>query len=372
MMLAYFQNKRVLLTGAAGFIGRTLLAELLSLPEGQRPVEVVCLDHDEGAMFNLQRKYADEVRVISMLGDVRDLSRVRSACEQIDVVIHAAGLKHVSLCETSPTDAVSTNILGLQNVIEAAREARVDTVLFTSSDKAVNPTNVMGTSKLMGERLISAANHTQRGRGPVFATCRFSNVIGSDGLVDSHFRRQVIAGGPVTVTDSSIVRFFMGRKEAAVAILKAAGMARGGEVLVPLSRSVRIRELAEAMVRKLAPLHGKEAAAIEISEIGLRPGEKNAEDLVSREEARRTIACEGFYSILPAFSGFYRQIEYQYPGASDEAAIGEAYRAESQEVLTAEQLAEFLQEEGAFSAAAGTDEQTASGTYWPGDTPLAG
>lgn len=359
----YFQNKRVLVTGAAGFIGSLLVERLLGLGEGMRPVEVVAFDHDEGGAFRLLRRYEGEDRFQVVLGDVRDFRKVRSACEHIDIVLHAAALKHVSFCETSPTDAVATNILGLQNVIEAAREARVDTVLFTSSDKAVNPTNVMGTSKLMGERLISAANHTQRGKGPVYASCRFCNVVGSEGLVTEIFRQQIAKGGPLTVTDPETVRFFMGRDEASFAILEAAALARGGEVLVPTARAIRLGDLAAAMIAGLGPKGGK---GCEIQTIGLRPGEKSVEYLVSEEEGRRTMALPAFHAVLPAFRGFYREIEYRYPNC-DGAMMETPYRALDTPRLADAALAAFLEREGVFDPALSGSGGALNPLHWPGE-----
>lgn len=366
-MLSYFQNKRVLVTGAAGFIGSLLVEKLLGLGEGMRPVEVVAFDHDEGGAFRLLRRYEGESRVQVVLGDVRDYRKVRAVCEHIDIVLHAAALKHVSFCETSPTDAVATNILGLQNVIEAAREARVDTVLFTSSDKAVNPTNVMGTSKLMGERLISAANHTQRGKGPVYASCRFCNVIGSEGLVTDVFRRQIQAGGPVTVTDPDTVRFFMGPDETSRAILEAAALSRGGEVLVPVAKAVRIGDLADAMIEASSERAEAHGGLCQVEQTGLRPGEKSIEYLVSEEEGRRTLFFEGFYSVLPAFRGFYREIEYRYPGC-DGVAISRPYRADESPQLSRTELRELLAgEEGGFHKGSSVSCHGIRTAHWPGE-----
>ena len=187
------------------------------------------------------------------LGDVRDRDKLVQAMRGIDIVLHTAALKHVILCEQSPRDAVQTNIQGVQNLIDAATVNQVERVLFTSSDKAVNPTNVMGTSKLMGERLMTAANAHRRAGGPIFASTRFGNVLGSRGSVIPLFMRQISRGGPVTLTDPEMTRFIMTLREAVHLVMESTFLARGGEVFVTKMPIARIQDLAKVMVKTLAP-----------------------------------------------------------------------------------------------------------------------
>jgi FlaA1/EpsC-like NDP-sugar epimerase len=172
------KQKRILVTGACGTVGRELIRQLL---EQHQTGELIALDNNESELFALEQQFAEYGHANFFLADVRDRDRLKDKMKGIDWVFHTAAFKHVLQCERSPFEAVQTNILGVQNIIYAAIENKVERVIFTSSDKAVNPTNVMGTSKLMGERLITAANSNLRGDGPVFASTRFGNVLGSRG-----------------------------------------------------------------------------------------------------------------------------------------------------------------------------------------------
>ncbi len=197
-----------LITGTCGSVGAALVRYILST---QPDCEVVGLDNNESVLFFQEQHYLGEKRARFHLADIRDLPRLSELMRGMDVVFHTAAFKHVVMCERAPMDAVQTNILGVNNVIAAAAQAKVGTVIFTSSDKAAHPTNVMGTSKLMGERLISAANTTAKwGGSTVFASTRFGNVLGSHGSVVPIFRKQIQRGGPVTITHPEMTRFVMG------------------------------------------------------------------------------------------------------------------------------------------------------------------
>ena len=222
-------KKRILVTGACGTVGRELIRQLL---EAYKVKELVGLDNNESELFSIEQEFADYDQASFFLADIRDRDRLCDKMNGIDFVFHTAAFKHVLLCERSPFEAVQTNIHGVQNVIYAAIENKVERVIFTSSDKAVNPTNVMGTSKLMGERLITAANSNLRTAGPVFTSTRFGNVLGSRGSVIPIFSDQIRRGGPVTVTDPEMTRFIMSIEEAVHLILNAGELSRGGEVLV--------------------------------------------------------------------------------------------------------------------------------------------
>ncbi len=305
-------NKKIMVTGACGTIGSELVRQLL-MNKKYFPGEVIGLDNNESALFYLDQIYLKDERAHFYLADIRDQQEMRSKMKGMDIVFHVAAFKHVILCERSPEQAVNTNILGIQSIIEAAWTCGVEKVIFTSSDKAVNPTNVMGTSKLMGERLMTAANSTKRDRGPVFASTRFGNVLGSSGSVIPIFHSQISAGGPVTLTHPDMTRFIMSVQEAVRLIIDSVFLARGGEVFVTKMPVVRIVDLATAMINELAPTYGYKPDDIEIIEIGVKPGEKMYEELLSQEEARRTLELPLYFAVLPAFRAIYNNIAYDYP-----------------------------------------------------------
>lgn len=185
-MNLFFANRKVLVTGACGTIGAELVRQLLN---NYSVGELIGLDNNESELFFLEQKHRQHSQGSFFLADIRDHGKLKSKMHGIDVVFHAAAFKHVILCERSPFEAVQTNILGVENIIKAALENNVERVIFTSSDKAVNPTSVMGTSKLMGERLMTAANSNLKSEGTIFASTRFGNVLGSRGSVIPIFRR---------------------------------------------------------------------------------------------------------------------------------------------------------------------------------------
>ena len=303
-MLIY-QDATILLTGVCGTVGEELLSQLSFL----NPRRVIGLDHNEGALFDAAAAWQHDKRVELVLGDIRDIDRLSRVSRGVDMVIHAAAYKHVGLCEASPGDAVSTNIRGTQNVIEAALRNNVQRVLFTSSDKAVNPTTVMGTTKLMGEHLMRAANasgHARDGSGPIFVSIRFGNILGSSGSVIPVFRRQIAAGGPVTLTDPGMTRFVMTITEAARAVLHSLSIAKGGEVFVTKMPAINIRDLAEILIDRY--LDKNNVNTVEIQNVGARPGEKLYEELINIEEFGRAIELGKYFVILPS-SAVARQMQ---------------------------------------------------------------
>ena len=180
-MKKLFEGKNILVTGAGGSVGSELIRHLLT-NKIYSPNKVVGIDNNENSIF-LDQAYISSKNVSFFVSDIKNLEDLNNKFKGIDIVFHVAALKHVILSERSPEQFIETNVVGIQNVISASKINNVEKVIFTSSDKAVNPTNVMGTSKLMGERLITAANSTKRGKGPIFASTRFGNVLGSSGSV---------------------------------------------------------------------------------------------------------------------------------------------------------------------------------------------
>jgi FlaA1/EpsC-like NDP-sugar epimerase len=328
----------VLVTGSSGTIGQSLVQSLLKIYPN---CEVTCFDNNESQLFFQEQDYIHDDRVKLFLGDIRDIERVRDVMYGIDLVFHLAAYKHVVMCERSPIDATQTNINGLYNIIKAANEFNVKKVIFTSSDKAVNPTNVMGTSKLMGERLITAANTSCRRGDTIFSSTRFGNVLGSTGSVVPIFRKQIEAGGPVTITDPDMTRFVMSVDQAVSLVMDSAIIAKGGEVFVTKMPVVRILDLAEVMINELAPRYGHLVKRIEIKQIGHKPGEKMYEELMSEEEMNRAMELQSYFSIIPAFKGLYHSIDYDYDDiiSSD---LHNPYNSRDEMPLNKKDICQFL------------------------------
>lgn len=362
--MSFVDGKKVLVTGSCGTVGSVLVNRLLT-DHLYNPKEVIGIDHNESALFFQDQRYLADPRAHFFVADVRDRDKLIHDCRGIDVIFHAAALKHVVMCERSPMEAVQTNIHGVQNIITAANENRISTVIFTSSDKAVNPTNVMGTSKLMGERLITAANASKRGRGPVYASTRFGNVLGSSGSVIPIFHRQIADGGPVTVTDTGMTRFIMSIEQSADLVIGSGGLARGGEVFITKMPVVRIVDLAEVMIWELAPKYGRSPDDIRIEVIGAKPGEKFYEELMSDEEKRRSIELSKYFIVKPAFSGIYHTIDYEYAEMKSES-VAKPYNSALEVPLSRAQLKDLLDRFGLLAA----DERykrVEPARYWPGD-----
>ena len=273
----YITNKTVLVTGGGGSIG----SELCRQAAAQQPKKLIIFDIYENNAYELElelRRKHPELDLVVLIGSVRDEARIDRifADYQPDVVCHAAAHKHVPLMETSPFEAIKNNVFGTRNVARAAGEYGTQRFILISTDKAVNPTNVMGASKRMCEMIVQTMN--DRYPGTDYVAVRFGNVLGSAGSVIPLFRRQIKEGGPVTVTDKNVVRYFMTIPEAVQLIFQAGAYARGGEIFVlDMGDPVRIDDLARNMIR----LSGLEPDVdIEVRYTGLRPGEKLYEELL--------------------------------------------------------------------------------------------
>lgn len=353
------RNKSVFVTGCCGTIGQELVRQLI---EECHVGEVVGIDNNESELFFLEQRYAAYGNARFALGDVRDRDKLIRRMKGVNIVFHVAAFKHVILCERSPFEAVQTNILGVQNIIHAAHENNVEKVIFTSSDKAVNPTSVMGTSKLMGERLMTAANSNQKKSGPVFASTRFGNVLGSRGSVVPIFTEQIRRGGPVTLTDSDMTRFIMSISEAVRLVIDSHVHARGGEVFITKMAVLRIKDLAEVMIEILAPKFTYDPEQIEIKLIGVKSGEKLYEELMSGEETRRAMELKKYFVVLPAFRSIYKEIEYSYEDMVS-SQVGRPYISEQESFMTQNEIKAVLEENdliAPFEKSAHPAER-----YWP-------
>ena len=289
-----FSGHNILLTGGAGSVGRSLIPRLLETDLSTLRL----FDNNEPGLARLKSQFEDD-RCRFLAGDIRDKDRIQRAMENVDIVIHTAAMKHVDICEYNPFEAVKTNAIGLQNVVDTAIDENVGQVLFTSSDKAVDPANTMGTTKLMGEKLVSAGNIHRGGSDIKLSSVRFGNVIKSSQSVIPIFRDQIRTGGPVTLTDERMTRFFLTYDDVFELVRGALEKSEGGEVFISKMPAIRIADLAEAMIQTYAPKHGYDPADIQIEIIGPRPGETFHEELMTEREVLRTYENGSLYAILP-------------------------------------------------------------------------
>ncbi|HEX6371491.1 MAG TPA: UDP-N-acetylglucosamine 4,6-dehydratase (inverting) [Longimicrobium sp.] len=281
-------DRVVLVTGGTGSFGQKLVETLL---QRHRPRKVVVFSRDEQKQYEMRRRFPEHAfeAVRFFLGDVRDRERLYRALDGVDVVVHAAALKQVEACEYNPLEAVRTNILGAANLIDAAIDRNVGRVIALSTDKAVNPVNLYGATKLTADKLFIGANNYSGAHGTRFGLVRYGNVVGSRGSVVPLFldRRRT---GTVPVTDPRMTRFWITLEQGVEFVLRALQRMQGGEIFIPKIPSMNIMDLARA----LAPDCGIEV-------VGARPGEKTHEVLVAEDDAPRTVEYDDHFVIHPAF-----------------------------------------------------------------------
>jgi FlaA1/EpsC-like NDP-sugar epimerase len=280
-----FENKTVLITGGTGSWGNELTKQLLK----KNPKELRIYSRGELQQVTMQRLFKnDKLRFI--IGDIRDMKRLDEACKGVDYIFHLAALKHVPICEEQPYEAIKTNIEGTKNLIDAAINNNVKKVIDVSTDKAVDPLNLYGMTKAIGERLIIHAN---RRHDTKFVCIRGGNVMGTNGSVIPFFIDQINKEKRLTITDMEMTRYFLSLPQAIALLFKACEASYGGETFVMKMPSCKISDLASTLIDEYAP--GEE---IELAEIGKRPGEKLHEVLVSRYEAENTYIYDDHYYVI--------------------------------------------------------------------------
>ncbi len=273
----------VLLTGGTGSFGKKFVEVLL---RDHNPVKLIVFSRDELKQHEMRLVF-DDSRLRYFIGNVRDKERLHRAVQGVDVIVHAAALKQVPSCEYNPFEAVKTNILGASNIIDVAIDAGVKKVLALSTDKAVSPVNLYGATKLVAEKLFVQGNAYSSIEGTRFSCVRYGNVVGSRGSVIPVFQRQRVSG-KITITDERMTRFWITLEQGVEFVIKCIGSMYGGEVFVPKIPSMRIVDLADVV-----------APGCERESIGIRPGEKLHEVLVSRDESRYTLELGDMYLIQP-------------------------------------------------------------------------
>jgi FlaA1/EpsC-like NDP-sugar epimerase len=269
---------------------------------------------------------------------------MQRAMRGVDIVIHTAAMKHVDISEYNPFEAIKTNVLGLQNVIDASIDASVEKFVFTSSDKSVNPANTMGTTKLLGEHLVRAGNKYSGGRNIKLSSVRFGNVVNSSQSVIPLFAEQIRSGGPVTLTNENMTRFFLTSDDIERLIRDTMANMAGGEVFVQQMDALRIQDLANAMIETVAPQYGYDPAEVEIDLIGRRVGETLHEEIMTEREMHRAVQRGDLYAIPPEEVGSDVYFEYGGLDAFDEANDVSRTSIDA-EMLSYEEVVDFVEDQ---------------------------
>lgn len=280
-----WNESSILVTGGTGSFGKQFMDIML---REYSPKRLIIFSRDELKQHNMRKGGYDHPSVRFFIGDVRDVDRLRRAMHNVHIVVHAAALKQVPACEYNPIEAIMTNVMGARNVIDAALDSGVKKVMALSTDKAVNPVNLYGATKLCAEKLFVQSNAYAGGRDIRFSCVRYGNVMGSRGSVIPLFLKQR-ENGSITITDPRMTRFWITLEQGVRFVIRCIQQMHGGEVFVPKIPSMNIMELAHAV-----------APGCEVDEIGIRPGEKLHEVLVSEDEARQTLEMEDMFVIQPA------------------------------------------------------------------------
>jgi len=287
-------DKTILVTGGTGSFGKKLTEIVLSR---YNPRKYIIYSRDELKQYEMQQRYGEKkYRCIRyFIGDVRDRDRLYRAFDGVDIVIHAAALKQVPTAEYNPFEAIKTNVLGAANIIDAAIDRNVSAVIALSTDKAANPINLYGATKLCSDKLFTAANNYVGGHGTRFSVVRYGNVVGSRGSVIPFFL-ETRKTGVLPITDLRMTRFWITLEQGVSFVLACLDRMKGGEIFIPKIPSMKVVDLAQAL-----------APTCKIKTIGIRPGEKLHEVMVPEDDARNTLEYDDYFAILPTYSDEYRQ-----------------------------------------------------------------
>lgn len=320
-----WKNQIILVTGGTGSFGRKFVEIML---EEHNPAKLIIFSRDELKQHEMRLAGFDHVNLRYFIGDVRDLNRLNRAMQGVDIVVHAAALKQVPACEYNPMEAIKTNILGSSNVIEAALDAGVSKVMALSTDKAVNPINLYGATKLAAEKLFVQSNAYAGGTATRYSSVRYGNVVGSRGSVIPVFLKQR-DHKKLTITDSRMTRFWLTIDQGVRFVIRCIEQMQGGEVFVPKIPSMKVVDIAKVV-----------APDAELEEVGIRPGEKLHEVLIHEDEARATVELEEMYVVQPSAAWWFG---HGWQERGQPLADGFRYSSDSNEVwLTLGEIKEIV------------------------------
>lgn len=324
--MSQLDTASVLITGGTGSLGKALINYLLKETKVRR---IAIYSRDELKQHNLRNEIGDDERLRWFIGDIRDLERLKRAFHGVDFVIHAAALKQVDTGEYNPMEFIKTNVLGSQNVIDASIEAGVKRVVALSTDKASSPINLYGATKLTADKLFVAANNYSHSYGTTFSVVRYGNVMGSRGSVIPFWKNLAEKGLPLPITDLRMTRFWISIEQAVKFVIDSLEIMQGGELYVPHIPSMRIVDLAGAV-----------APDAKLEEVGMRPGEKLHEEMISSDDSRRTYLLGDRYVVTPVVAEW----GYQTPNGAP-MAEGVAYQSHTNDLwMSQEDIRNFLNE----------------------------
>lgn len=324
--MSQLDGASILITGGTGSLGRALIHHLM---ENTKIRRVAIYSRDELKQHNLRNEIGGDPRLRWFIGDIRDLERLKRALHGVDFVIHTAALKQVDTGEYNPMEFIKTNVLGSQNVIDASIEVGVKKVVALSTDKASSPINLYGATKLTADKLFVAANNYSHSYGTTFSVVRYGNVMGSRGSVIPFWKSLANAGQPLPITDLRMTRFWISIDQAAQFVMDSLEIMEGGELYVPRIPSMRIVELAAAV-----------APDAKLKEVGMRPGEKLHEEMISADDSRRTFLLGDRYVVAPVVAEWGFKIPKGLPMAE-----GVAYQSHTNDLwMSEEDIRNFLKE----------------------------
>ena len=322
--MSQIDGASVLITGGTGSLGKSLVRYFLDQTKARR---VIIYSRDELKQHAMRIEFQDDPRLRWFLGDIRDIDRLKRAFHNVDFVIHAAALKQVDTGEYNPMEFIKTNVLGSQNVIDASIDSGVKRVVALSTDKASSPINLYGATKLTADKLFVAANNYSFSYGTIFSVVRYGNVMGSRGSVIPLFKSLADQGKPLPITDLRMTRFWISIDQAVKFVVDSLDIMTGGELYVPRIPSMKITDLAKAV-----------APNTSLVEIGMRPGEKLHEEMISADDSRRTVILEDRFVVMPVVA------EWGYTAPRGELmGEGLAYRSDTNTLWMSENdIREFI------------------------------